>query len=59
MEELKQLLIEELETQFEEDGINKLNVVNKVVNVFKKENNELELEMTYEVLEQIGIEEKF
>jgi len=55
-EELKQLLIQELESKFEEEGINKLNVINKVVNVSYKENNELELEMIYEVETNIGTE---
>jgi len=57
-EELKQILIKELEKQFLDDGINKLNVVNKVVNFSYKENKELELEMTYEVETNIGVEEK-
>lgn len=57
-EELKQLLIKELEEKFSEDGIDKFNIINKVVNVFDKENNELELEMTYEAEIDIGIEEK-
>ena len=58
IEELKQILIKELEQQFIEDGTDKLNVVNKVVNVFNKGNNELELEMTYEVEMNIGTEQK-
>lgn len=58
IEELKQILIKELEAEFKEEGIDKLNIVNKVVNVFNKENNVLELEMIYEVEENIGIEEK-
>ena len=57
-EELKQLLIQELENKFSADGIDDLNIVNKVVNVFYKENNELELEMTYEAEINIGTEEK-
>lgn len=57
-EELKQLLIKQLEEQFSKDGINNLNVINKVVNIFNKENNEIELEMTYETEINIGIEEK-
>lgn len=57
-EELKQLLIKQLEEQFSQDGINNLNVINKVVNIFNKENNDLELEMTYEAEINIGIEEK-
>lgn len=58
IQELKEILIEELEKQFSEDGTNKLNIVNKVVNVFQKENNELELEMTYEAEINIGTEEE-
>lgn len=58
MEELKEILIQELEQQFSNDGIDKLNVINKVVNVYEKENNTLELEMTYEVIVNIGTEEK-
>jgi len=57
-QELKELLIEELEAQFKEDGIDGLNVKNKVVNVFYKENNQIELEMTYEIEMSIGAEEK-
>lgn len=55
-EELKAILINELEKQFEEEGIARLNVVNKVVNVYEHENNVMELEMTYEVITNIGIE---
>ena len=57
-EELKQILIQELEAKFSKEGIDNLNIVNKVVNVFDKENNVLELEMTYEAEVNIGIEEK-
>lgn len=56
-EELKKILIEDLEKQFEEEGINNLNVINKVVNFYEKENS-IEVEMTYEVKSNIGIEEK-
>ena len=59
IQELKEILIKELENQFSEEGIDKLNVINKVVNVFYKENNEIELEMTYEVEIDIGTEEEF
>lgn len=59
IQELKEILITELENQFKEEGIDKLNIVNKVVNVFQKDNKELELEMTYEVEMNIGTEEKF
>ncbi len=57
-EELKAILINELEKQFEEEGIDKLNVTNKVVNIYENEDNTLELEMTYEVISNIGVEEK-
>ena len=56
-EELKEILISELEKQFDEEGINNLNVINKVMNVYEKDNN-IELEMTYEAITTIGIEEK-
>jgi similar to stage IV sporulation protein len=57
-EQLKEILIKELEQQFSNEGIDKLNVTNKVVNFYETEGNMLELEMTYEVIEEIGIEEK-
>ena len=56
-EELKSILINELEKQFKQEGIGQLNVINKVVNVYEHENNVMELEMTYEVITNIGIEE--
>ena len=56
-EELKTILLKELEEQFEKEGIDKLNVVNKIVNVYERENNTMELEMTYEVVKEIGTEE--
>lgn len=58
-EELKTILISELEKQFEEDGMENLNVINKIVNVYEHENNVMELEMTYEVMTTIGTEEAF
>ncbi len=57
-EELQNILISELQKQFEEEGIDKLNVVNKIVNIYDKGNNILEVQMTYETLESIGTEEK-
>ena len=57
VKELKEILIEELEKQFEEEGINTLNVTNKIVNVYEK-GKAIEIEMTYEVQTNIGIEEK-
>ena len=56
-EELKEILIEKLKMQFEKEGINNLNVLNRIVNVYEKENT-IEIEMTYEVQTNIGIEEK-
>ena len=57
-EELKQILIEELEKEFEKESINSLNVINKVLNFYEKK-DEIELEMTYEVQTTIGTEERF
>ena len=57
-EELKQLLIQELENEVVEEGIDNLNFVNKVVNVSNKENGYIELEMIYEAEMDIGTEEK-
>lgn len=58
-EELKQILIKELEHEFEKDGVNKPNVTNKIINIYDNNDKELEIEMTYEVIEEIGTEEKF
>lgn len=58
-EELKQILIQELEHEFEKDEVNKLNVANKIINIYDNDDKELEIEMTYEVVEEIGTEEKF
>ena len=55
---MKNILISELEKQFEEDGVNELNVVNRVINIYNKEKDILEIQMTYEVIEDIGTEEK-
>jgi len=57
-EDLKKILISELEEQFKMEKLNELNVINKIVNVYNKENNILEIEMTYEIIENIGTEEK-
>lgn len=57
-DELKDLLISELEKEFEDEKINELNVINKIVNFYEKDNT-IELEMTYEVKCTIGVEEKF
>ena len=53
-EELKTILLKELEEQFKQEGISQLNVVNKIVNVYERENHTMELEMTYEVVKEIG-----
>ena len=56
---MKQILIQELEHEFEKDEVNKLNVANKIINIYDNDDKELEIEMTYEVVEEIGTEEKF
>ena len=56
-DELKQILIEELDKQFKEEGINNLAVTNKIVNVYEKEDS-IEIEMTYEVKTNIGEEKR-
>jgi len=56
-DELKQILIDELDKKFEEEGINNLAVTNKIVNVYEKENS-IEIEMTYEVKTNIGEEKR-
>ena len=56
-EELKEFLIEDLEQQFEEENTNNLDIINKIVNVYEKESS-IEVEMTYEVKSNIGIEKK-
>ena len=44
-EELKQILIQELEHEFEKDEVNKLNVANKIINIYDNDDKELEIEM--------------
>ena len=56
-EEIKEILIEELEEQFKKEGINDLEVLNKIVNVYEKQDS-IEIEMTYEVQATIGTEER-
>ena len=53
--ELQNLLVSELEKEFEKE--NPENITNKIVNVHQKNGDELEVELTYEVIENIGIEE--
>ena len=54
-EELKNILISELEQQFINDGIEKMNVINKILNIYEH-NGKIELEMTYEIQTTIGEE---
>lgn len=56
-EELKEILISELQQQFKLDGIDNLNVLNKIVSFYEKDNS-IELEMTYEVETNIGVEKE-
>ena len=54
-EELQEILINKLQEQFTQEGIENLNVINKIVNFYDKKSS-IEIEMTYEVEENIGIE---
>lgn len=56
-EELKDILVEKLEKEMEQEIANKNNIVNKNINSYLNEGY-LEVEVTYEVLENIGIEQK-
>ncbi len=56
-EELKNLLVEEIEQELNEEISNEENIVNKNINAYL-ENGELEVEVTYEVLENIGVEKE-
>lgn len=56
--ELQNLLISELEQEFEEEGIDKEKITNKIINVYQTNDDSIEIELTYEVLETIGTEEK-
>lgn len=56
--ELQNLLILELEEEFEKENIDKSKITNKVVNVYQISEDTIEVELTYEVLEKIGTEEK-
>ena len=56
--ELQNILIKELEQEFEKENINKDNITKKTVNVYQTNENTLEIELTYEVQETIGTEEK-
>lgn len=56
--ELQNILIKELEQEFEKENINKNNITKKTVNVYQTNEDTLEVELTYEVQETIGTEEK-
>ena len=53
--ELQNLLVKELEKEFENENLQ--NITNKIVNVYQNSNNEMEIELTYETTEFIGREE--
>lgn len=57
IEEAKQLGIEELQKELDEEIDNKEKIVNKIINTYEK-NNGIEVYVTYEVLENIGTNEK-
>ncbi len=56
--ELQNLLIAELEEEFEKENIDKDKITNKIVNSYQTNDNTIEIELTYEVLETIGTKEK-
>lgn len=56
--ELQNILITELEEEFEKENINKDKITNKTVNLYQTKEDTIEIELTYEVLEEIGTEEK-
>lgn len=56
IEEAKQLGIEELQQELEKEIEDKEKIVNKIINTYEKEDG-IEVHVTYEVLENIGISE--
>lgn len=56
-EEAKQILLEKLEKELKEEIENTENIVNTQINC-KEENDTIEVELIYEVLENIGTNEK-
>lgn len=56
IEEAKQLGIEELQQELEQEIKDKEKIVNKIINTYEKEDG-IEVHVTYEVLENIGISE--
>ena len=57
-QELQNILINELEEEFQKEHSQDDTITNKIVNVYQKRDKTLEVEMTYEILETIGTEEK-
>lgn len=57
LEEAKSIGIEELQKQLDEEIENKEKIVNKNINIYEKEDG-VEIFVTYEVLENIGTNEK-
>ena len=57
LEEAKKIGIEKLEQEFEKDEISLDKITNKQVNT-KESESEIEIELIYEVIEEIGSEEK-
>lgn len=57
LEEAKNIGIEQLQQKLDQKIEHKENIVNKIINTYEKE-NELEVYVTYEVLEDIGTNEK-
>lgn len=55
--DLQNVLISEIEKNFENENINPKDIKNKIVNVYQQSEDELEIELTYEVIENIGIEQ--
>ena len=55
-DELKNILIKELEEEFENENIKNENLINKFANIYNADNEAMEIELTYEVLENIGSE---
>lgn len=56
--ELQNILISELEEEFKKEELDETKITNKIVNVYQTNDSGIEVEMTYEVLETIGTEEK-
>ena len=57
VEEAKKLGVEELQKELDNEIENKEKIVNKIINVYEKEDG-IEVYVTYEVLEDIGTNEK-